>query len=346
MATYSIDSLPDGGLFTRLTIEARTGTLTAVQVYKTGQPPVLVDSLPLATNQFCVFNILFVRYDLKVQTNNSIPLGSVDYSLRQTATAQVSQTQAALSLAYNVPAKRYPRPAPAPPLPAFGGAIPVTVTFRRSDPGWIEVDLKFDYPPDIESDDADTAWELRVFPLRMLLNSESMNSYTALTADGGLTPFGDISQTGPVSIEMPVQFTSLFKFGRNNTTSINHIKGVAFAGTDENGHQKVTHYYRPDAATSAVEFQLTGPIHLKQGKFVRPVTSPGYVMSAGDDLGYGGARMTYRIRAFQIEGTAKNAPVDWHDAAKLYRKWVWTRTATIFRKHNAAHENRQTNAPV
>ncbi|MFZ1814782.1 MAG: hypothetical protein WAU16_10165, partial [Rhizobiaceae bacterium] len=116
-------------------------------------------------------------------------------------------------------------------------------------------------------------------------------------------------------------------------------QGVAFAATDELGYEKrLTLPAYSDAIDLALN--LVCPIHLKQGKYVRPGI---FKLSAGDLHGYGGAQTRFRVCAFQAEGAIDGAPVDWHDVASLYRQWVHTRTHSIWRKVNTT---RAKTAPV
>lgn len=341
MPPIDIDSRPGpDGRFTRVTFDPALATFTQIRLMRhTAAGEVEGYHVPIAQGQHPAFRMIFRRYDLETPENNVPGVGAADYFAVGLKTPHVQPTgDGGWTVDYGaIPAHMSGEIAQHRPLRAI-------VTLRPSaDAGWVDLDLHFPWPAEIPATDPRYAWEPIVTFPRLHLDDAPLGGYRLLNPAGLLQNAAQVAPGGPVHSPMPVQFTSLYYEGRNGGNGINNVTGVMVMGTDELGHHKTLRFERfakptpttgqpnPTAPPAQLETAIRAPMHLDANRaFVHP---PAFTLSAGDENGWQGARMRWRLRAFRIEGTVPEQPVDWHDVAALYRDWARTRTSTLFRKH-------------
>lgn len=340
MPLVDIDSRPDAaGRFTRVTFDPELATLAQIRLMRrTSTGASEVYRVPIAPGQHPAFSVLFRRYDMANPAKNANGAGGADYfAVGRKSPAVRNLGDGGWAVEYGaIPAHMVP-PADGPALPQHA-PIRATVTLRpAADPGWVELDLRFAYPGELAATAATHAWEPIVTFPRVHLEDAPLAGYRLLNPSGLLHNAAQVEAGAPVGALLPVQFTSLYYEGRNNNTGINNVTGLIVMGTDEDGHHKTLQFRRqaPDPAgargPARLETSLRAPMHLSAARaFVHPAA---WSFSGGDANGWGGARMTWRVRAFRLEGAVRDQPVDWHDVAALYRDWARTRTSTLFRKH-------------
>jgi hypothetical protein len=203
------------------------------------------------------------------------------------------------------------------------GKMDVTVTISRaqnrtSNNGWINFDISHTYPPTgFPLEDSNAAWEERIIYPRLKFTGPDLRGFQPLTSLLGYSAF-----------YKEQQFIDAY-YG---------ALGVALHVDDERGHHRETHF-----SDNQLSFQLLNSIHLKNttgGKtFVRP---PAYQLSGGDNYGFGGNVMLYRLRAFEIIGVREYVPVDWRDVLNIYRQWIRDRQPLFYRKYRT----RATDGPL
>jgi len=334
MALKSIRSASADGQSTRITIDTRRGTFTAIEALKDGQTAPL-HTVPLTAATAGLFAIRFheLHPDLPPDQQQAWPI--VEYRLRGPLSADppAEETPGQLKITYSAVA----------PQTLQGSAafspIRVALIFRAgtaaADHGWIDIDLDFDYPSQVANQSASgKVWEMHLECPRVPFSLVTPDSLVArnlfvLDPDGRLELLREAAARVPAPRHAAaLQFLGVYETGKAGNGS-RYAQGIVFAGTDENGHRKDLFVNPLSSQTTEVGFDLVNPIHLNAGKFVR---ASKYVLSQGDALGFGGARMTWRVRAFFVSGLFANAAVDWFDVADFYRDWVRTRTSTLFRR--------------
>ncbi|MES1242631.1 MAG: hypothetical protein ABUT39_13535 [Acidobacteriota bacterium] len=335
MALKTLRSASADGQFTRLTIDTRRGSFNKLEVVKDGQTTPLY-TVPVAPAKAGLFAIRFheLHPDLPPEQQQAWPI--VEYRLRGQLAAnpeEPADETAKLRIRYHISPQV---------LQGTGTFSPIRVDllFRvgatAADNGWIDIDLDFDYPPEVvNQSQPGRVWEMQIdcprvsFPLdKKMLFLDPDGRLELLSKAADRVPFlseGELASRHVASL----QFLGVYETGVNPSNETRHVQGVVFAGTDELGHRKEVFVNPPADNAAEVGCGLVNPIHLQGGKFVRPAK---YVLSKGDGLGFGGAGMTWRVRAFHIGNVFANAAVDWFDVADLYRDWVRTRTKTLFRR--------------
>ena len=329
----------------------------------------------LAAAAFRYFEAGQQRYTLKVDLGNLFLLrfsrfdlaagrmfwGYVEYRPQsRPVVAEYSETGKKLVLVYDVAAEvvvpprppsqppappqaviRYPPPPfqepPLPPgvadlsLPARPGNIRVTVIIeaagnavRPSNYGWLNFDISHTFPREFESPSATYAWE-------ETLHYPQFN-FDPVAAAGFEPPI-----TGPL------QF-SAFYTKTDYPDRLNHASGLAVHVEDERGHHKFPWYYKQGAFFN---YTLRNSMHLAGSKFVLPGS---YSLRGGDDYGFGGNRMMYRVRAFRVEGACAGATVGAHDVLDIYRRWLGARfegdATSLFYDKLPSIKARPLNAPA
>ena len=345
---------------TRLNLDLDTASLASVFLIRNG-----VERTILECEIESLFTIRFTRHDLVTPANNhpgepfnDHPFGAIEYRIRPglnpTKTSQTNP-DGSLSFIYKglaVSDFLLPRDPAMPALPAFG-PIDVTLTFSRSDQGWIDLDLTFTYPVDMDEVSSSIAWETRLtYPQIAFKNSASVEGIP-LTSHELLFPGGPLGTLADVHANVlrnkldngfgqliRIQYAALHKRSKV-VGGINNISGLALSSTDEIGQRKDLVYQR-NSDFSRLKNLLSLPIHLLtliDGKtgFVRPKhvsddKPAAFTLSRGDANGFRGAVMKYRLRAFQVDGVCADARVGWVDAASVYRNWVMTRQPSFFKK--------------
>lgn len=344
MATTVLKSLADAsGNTTQISFNPARASITGVEARdRAGN---VLYALPVAGAAQCAFQIAFRRLDLAQPANNQPDCGVVVYSIwpdtpdkKPTVTTGTNNWNFRYAVAAFIDQPQNG----APPLPAFD-TINVDLTARApsdaASKGWIDFDLQFGYPSQIVNGDTRYGWEV-------IVNCPQVNLPAAAAGMTLLHPAGKLGAlstmtTAAGGTTMPVQFAALYQPGISGAR--NTLQGVAFSATDETGHEKrleILPLRNGNSNDYKLALGLICPIHLKQGAYVRPAV---FKLSVGDAQGFGGAKMTFRLRAFQIAGAMDGAPVNWMDVAALYRAWVRTRAGTIWRRHDPAI---RTNAPL
>ncbi len=335
MALKSIRSASAGGQYTRLTIDTRLGSFNKIEVFKDGQTTALYP-VPIEEPKASLFAIRFheIRTDGSGGDPQTWPI--VEYRIREALTEEPSLDETSgLKITYKKVTAEVTQGS------AAFSPIQVALTLRAGttavDKGWVDIDLAFDYPPQVANQPVPgKVWEMHIDCPRVSFKSAPTCLF--LNPSGELEPLSNFVKA-PFSRVANLQFLGVYENGKISSGA-RVVRGVVFAGTDEAGHRKDVFVKVPkEGGEPEVGFDLISPIHLSGGKFVRPAK---YVLSQGDALGFGGARMTWRVRAFSIGNAFANATVDWFDVADLYRDWVRTRTSTLFRRALP----RQLTAPV
>lgn len=350
---YFINSHPDTpGNYTQVQINSALDTAT-FRYFVAGQP-----RHALAANIAGLFALSFQRFDL---ARGRMFWGRVEYRPQGKPTvAEYSEAARKIVLVYDVPATiviptrppsqppeppqaviNYPPPPPREPplppgvadlsLPTTPENIRVTVTIeaagdnvKRSDYGWINFDISHTFPGQFETRNAAFGWEETLhYP------NFSFAPETAACFDPVITG--------------PLQFSAIYS-KTNHSDLLNHAFGIAIHVEDERGHQKHAWY---DKKNAFFNYTLRNSIHLKGREFVRPER---YTLNEGDDYGYGGNLMHYRLRAFRAEGACPGAPVGRHDVLDIYRRWLRARyngdASPLFYKQIRSINERPPNAPV
>ncbi len=340
MADRALKALPDEfGNVTQIYFDPATASITGIEVCDAQKA--LLYSLPIADAAQSAFQIVFHRLDLGSPANNQPDAGSVIYAVKSPKNPAITAVKNGLNFRYAVAARVIQPHTAAPSLPAFD-TISVDVTIRSASDaaskGWIDFDIQFSYPSQITSGDARYGWEVVLEYPQIALPSTSASDLMLLNPAGRIGLLGRML-TPVGGATMPVQYAALYQTGTKGARNV--VRGVAFAANDEAGHEKRLAVVPQDAGGNIkLGLSLICPIHLKRGAYVRPNV---FKLSAGDAQGYGGAKMIFRVRAFQLEGAIDGAPVTWMDVAGLYRQWVRTRVSTIWRRVNPAS---RTHAPL
>lgn len=349
MALKSIHSASADGQFTKITIDTRRGTFNKIEVFKDGQTAPFY-TVPITAATAGLFAIRFheLHPDLPPEQQEKWP-PIVEYRLREPALTEdppVEETPGQLKITYSAVTHEIIQGSAE--AAAEFRPIRVALIFRAgtaaADKGWIDIDLDFDYPSEVANQNmTGKVWEMHLecprvpFPLLPLEPNPlepAPPKLLVLDPDGRLELLREAAFRVPAPGVPPprhvaaLQFFGVYETGKTND-GVRFAQGIVFAGTDENGHRKDLFVKPLSDQTAEVGFDLVNPIHLKQGKFVR---ASKYVLSRGDALGFGGAQMKWRIRAFFVSGVFANAAVDWFDVANFYRDWVRTRTSTLFRR--------------
>jgi hypothetical protein len=242
----------------------------------------------LVTTADQLFKLVFRRFDL---TQKKLDGTQLEYN---PASARVSVTnESTLELIYV--AKEVSGATP---------ALEVRVKLTRggddgiaANRGWIHFDLTHNFPAIVGAEPEKYAWEehvnFPVFPVEIK------------PADGEKFFGGSL------------QYSALYKQTDNGAAG-NLIAGIGMHREDVHGQFSVAWY--DDVAKAFVQ-NMRNVMHLKDRKYVRPAS---YTISGGDEFGYGGNQLFYRLRGFRIEAPA-SVPLDWHDVAAIYRRWLHER---------------------
>ncbi|HYI12350.1 MAG TPA: hypothetical protein VEK57_25070 [Thermoanaerobaculia bacterium] len=177
---------------------------------------------------------------------------------------------------------------------------------RRSNFGWINFDIRHTFPQTIRETPASYAWEEHLlFPI-----------------------FGvDIAAKEYETITGPLQFRAIYKKAAETATERARVSGVAIHVEDERSNATGAYVDAPNKLFVNV---LRNSIHLRTTlSGSESVIAPEYALSGGDDYGFGGNRMVYRLRGFNARGVCPGAPVDWHDVMAIYRGWLQDRFVTF-----------------
>jgi len=207
------------------------------------------------------------------------------------------------------------------------GPIDVTVNIGPAvlpfNHGWINFHIDHSYPskfPNAGTPEAlNEGWEERIIFPSFKFTSLNIDSFKHL-----LSPL--------------LGYGALYKVKPNFR---NQAEGVAIHVEDGRGHYRESHY---DESIKQLSFHLLNPVHLKDaplGKkaYVKP---PSYVMTGGDNYGFGGNNMAYRLRAFEILSVRPQVPIDRRDVLDIYRRWVKGRQPLFYRKYRP----RRTDGPL
>lgn len=330
---------PDLNQLTRITLNQTTGFIESFKVIKNG---VEVYSLePIVMSPIVA---RFIKYDLKDLAKNVVGddsnfLGLVQYQPGPNSHAVVefvNDTTLVLGY-YDIPAVII-KPQGAMVPPAFD-PIDFRLIFRKAGDakGWIDLDAEVFYPTQLQTPSATTGWQTRLFyPNFQFANAtidDSQSPYLMLDPEGKVEKFHDASlkyAPGLYNAPMPLPFSAIYKLG--TVGNLQTASGLAISAVDEQGHHKELFYPQDQTRTrTLLSIHTIPPINLNSQK--QYVRANSYTLSEGlDDHLFSGGGMSYRIRAFQVDGGLPGVPVDWYDVAALYRKWVKTRTAKLYRK--------------
>jgi hypothetical protein len=330
---------PDLNQFTRLTLNQTTGFIESFTVIRNN-----LEIYSLRPVEMSPAYVRFIKYDLEnlahnVDGNDPNFLGLVHYQPGPDSRPAVELlNETTLVLGYNVPALIIkPQGGPMEP-PAFD-AIKFLLTYTKAADakGWIDLDAEFFYPAQIQTPSYPFGWQSRLFypnfQFENTVINDPLNQYLILDPAGKVENFHDAALKFVTSIynpPMPLPFTAIYKLG--TVENLQAASGLAISAFDEQGHHKSL-LYRPDQTKTRTSLTLSTipPINLNaQKQYLRPIS---YKLSGGrNDHLFSGGAMSFRLRAFQVDGRLPGVPVDWYDVANLYRKWVRTRTNTLFRK--------------
>ncbi len=345
-------ALVSGAPVTRLEFDLNTASITSIGLYS-GTRRIM--EYPFAPSP--VFTIEFAKYDLNnnvlYDAGNPIRQEYVRYRVDPSKFPTQVQIDTADPPHWIIYHNVQPQPATLNAQPTNYGPIDVVIRFvapaGAENVGWIELDVSFTCPSQCAADPANFAWQSRiVFPSVKIEKTALVASDQGGTADSWslLMPFGDL---GPLSQihqsvfggpAMEVELAALYRlFGSGN------LKAIMFSSTDYLGQAKSFNYSQVDTNFSFFDSSFTSPMHLKtvNGKpnFVKPVdlgdtrvgvTPFAFTLARGDDYGFGGAKMRYRIKAVEINNDDTGAPLDWTDVANVYRKWVKAYRPAYFTK--------------
>jgi len=305
-----------------------------------------------------LFLLRFYRFDLATKRMN---WGYVEYRPQgKPEVDEYSEAGRRIVLVYDVAAevvipRRPPAEPPAPPravinypppphreLPPPAGVadlslaarpenIRVTVVIeaagnraRPSNYGWINFDISHTFPREFGSSTSAYAWEERLHYPQFSFDQAAAAGFER-------------------AITEPFQFSALYS-KTDHADRLNHAEGIAIHVEDERGHHKFAWY---DKANAFFNYTLRNSIHLRGQTFVLPKD---YSLRGGDDYGFGGNRMMYRLRAFRVEGACPGAPVGAHDVLDIYRRWLRARfegdATTDFYDKIRSIRDRPPNAPA
>lgn len=356
--SFIFDSALADGHFTRLKIDPPNICFSSIGWYLS--PTAAVFEFPFSPHP--LFVIQFSRYDLQAnQLYDPANPSKQDFVNYLPTPADIAQNKTQVTVDASVPPhwivydhvqpQHYTVNAP----DALQTIDPIKVALAFSAPtgpedsGWINLDISFSYPQQFAQNPDKFAWQaILIFPQFKINRSSVVHAFDEDTLAGEwslLFPGGDQGKIKNVAAlvvhDTPVQLAALYKTGAN--TGGNYLRGIALAATDTLGQAKSFIYSHVDATSDVLNCYFTSPIHLLNNpgnpldkKYVQPV-DPGdarfnFTLSRGDNYGFGGARMNYRIKAIQVEDAYPCAPLDWMDIANLYRKWVKANRPSFFGK--------------
>jgi hypothetical protein len=345
--SFSFDSVVDSaGYQTRLVIDPAASALQSIQLIRGGNK---VFEFPTLAASFCT--IQFQRYDLEA---NALVKKDADGNYKVQDIINYTPQNAIVSgnsLRYDAVQA----------LPYIGtgiepksfDAIKVEISFSAAaqnadDSGWINVDVAFTFPSQFANAAYTNkhAWQINlIFPqiqFDVSAQASAMADNAYIKDWSLLLPHGDIGKIDsipkdPLQVQdMPVQYAALYR------ATDSYVRGVALSATDVLGGEKAFIYARSVSQTPATDsFQCytVFPMHLSSGRYVRPSLPNSqqfhFRLSQGDENGFGGGRMHYRVKAFHVDKTTASAAMDWRDVANIYRKWVKTNRPLWFDKANA-----------
>ncbi|MBD0372896.1 MAG: hypothetical protein ICV60_18775 [Pyrinomonadaceae bacterium] len=323
-ASDYFDSKPDKKCFTRLYFESETAHISSIEL-RTDQSLLFT----LKATQTSVFTIRLNKYDLRDMPHFTGT--AIEYKIKDASHPTVQDVPNGRQYTYRQIPPRIAGTDSA-PVEHFDN-MDVILTFLTPDtpePGWITFDISFNVPALPASY---FAWEIVIIYPELCFNNTDLSNYYLLNPTG---MFGDfvtmatpVPNLPPPSSLMPVQFAALCK-AVPDILSVGRmlLSGFALAGDDTLGHWKQL-FYNSNKTTTSLSLMTQGSIHLNGATYVKPER---FRLSAGDEFGFGGARMRYRIRAFDIESGPNGAPPDWYDVADIYRKWVKASQPTFYTK--------------
>lgn len=192
--------------------------------------------------------------------------------------------------------------------------VPAKIANRSFNFGWINFDLTHTYPSKFPNNDTPEAlkegWEERIiFPSFKFTSPAPAGLQNLLTLG-----YGAVYKVEP------------------GGQAADRARGAAVHVDDDRGHYRESYY---DPATGLLSFHLVNPIHLKNKSdgtksYVKP---PSYAMTGGDNYGFGGNIMAYRLRAFEVAAVREDVPIDQRDVLDIYRKWIRDRKPLFYRKY-------------
>ncbi|HEU4593922.1 MAG TPA: hypothetical protein VFS10_02050, partial [Pyrinomonadaceae bacterium] len=209
----------------------------------------------------------------------------------------------------------YARNLPAATLDKIQVVATITPAIQPHNAGLINFDFEHTYPTQFRSHDTTTAWESRVVFPRLRFNRDAAAGFQVRVG--------------------ALQCSALYKVEQGINARY-FMRGLAFYTDDDHGHFKEARY-EPDAGLDAFAFHVLNPIHLKDTagtkSYVRPA---GFKLTGGDEFGFGGNVMVYRLRAFYVVGVCDDVPVGIYEVLSQYRQWVKARRPAFYRKHITA----------
>lgn len=357
---FEFNSIADtSGYRTQIVIDPTTSIFQSIKLFNGNNQ---IFTFPMLSAPLCM--IQFLRYDLQANAMVKKDAGG-EYKIRDIVSyvPTAATTVSANKLQYtNVPARTDIQSGIA---PLTFGPINVELSFSTAgsnseNAGWIDIDVAFTLPPEF-TNPAYTdkqGWQVNLILPQMRFDvsdqqTSAMADQTKLRDWSVLLPQGDAGKIADLLINkptdettivqnMPVQYAALYK------VAANYIRGIAVSATDVYGGEKSFAYSRPAPEpslplTNVFNCTAVFPIHLSGTKYVRHqlFDEPQYHfrLSKGDENGFGGGNMRYRLKAFHIDPPVASAALDWRDVANIYRKWVKANRVTWFNKVNAREKN-------
>lgn len=313
---------------TRLRIDPTTATVTEIALERSEGEVVFPSFSAGEAFAHPLFAIRFVKWDLTRRR----PFGGWwEYTPSGARGASTKTTPSALTLAFaDVAPSRIEKQ---PWMPEDLAELPkdppkpinVMVTLASAN-DWIQFDISFDVPP---PGGTKFAWEpTLVFPRFRLATKDGAGNPRPFTL---LDPVGYVGDFATMAAENPHFQPASVSFAAVYESAAGGLQGIALAASDAIGNSKAVRYDKLSQEPS-IAFHLTSSVFLKKtpygrSTYVRPPR--GFKLSEGDELGFGGARTRYWLRAFRLEAPYEGAPLDWHDVAAIYRDFFTPSTTSV-----------------
>lgn len=193
--------------------------------------------------------------------------------------------------------------------------------------GWLHFDLALTFPSS-----EGFVWERSIdFPR---FNIQDATKYVALLPSGWACGLA-VVPSGYLDSLMTTQMGAIYQ----HDLTTGSLAGFILSSDDERGHRKrlLLHVGDKDSSgnrIAALASRLHLPVFLaKVGEGLEAAVEGSFTLSGGDDQGFGGARMHWRLMGFahHSQRPFAKAPVDWEDVAALYRNDLLRRDVAFMR---------------
>lgn len=214
--------------------------------------------------------------------------------------------------------------------------------------GWLHFELSLSFPTPTELDgDPSGAWERSVdFPH---MNVGTAQEYVALLPGGRAMGLAAPTRKNSsfyelMTTQMGAIYTQRARAGqtqKKDLATMERAAGILLSSDDERGHNKSllgTLNWVQGTKTRDLDLatRLQLPVFLRTASDGRQEQAheARFDLSGGDDQGFGGARMRWRLMGFEINAEPRGAErtrVDWEDIAALYRRDLERRDVPFMR---------------